>query len=174
MLSRTAEVWSPLIIGSGVNAVGVWNQNGGLTVADSSTYVGDNYGTGTLNLNGGVFATNAILGGIRYAYGTGTIVFNGGTLRAIGDNPAFFNDNTGNLTVTVESAGGTIDTDGFNVVFNKPILEGTTTGGGLTKTGLGNLTLVDGNTYSGDTNINAGQLTLASAEPVYGCNDEHD
>lgn len=166
--ARSDVAWSPLIIGSGVNAVGTWNQNGGLTTADGNTYLGDNYATGTLNLNGGVFATTGIIGGIRGPGGNGTVVFNGGTLRALADNATFLNDNTCNLSMQVTGNGGTIDTGVFNITIGKPVQNGVTTGGTLTKTGTGTLVLSAVNTFTGLTKVQQGALQLASTGSVAG------
>ena len=75
-------------------------------------------------------------------------VFTGGTLQIAGANI------TSNLPVTLQSQGGTIDTNGNNAT-----LSGTISGpGGLTKVGLGTLTLSGSSTYGGATNVNEGTL----------------
>ena len=85
------------------------------------------------------------------------------TLAAGGVNPNFIGgtlrvDSAGPITnaFTVQSAGGTIDTNGNNVLFS-----GAFTGaGGLTKIGLGKLTLTGVNTINGSLAINAGTLNI--------------
>jgi autotransporter-associated beta strand protein len=62
----------------------------------------------------------------------------------------------------VNSGGAFIDDGGLTVSFDQPLLAGSPSGG-LTKNGNGTLTLSAVNTYTGDTTINAGTLTLASA-----------
>ncbi|NBW97839.1 MAG: hypothetical protein EBR28_14235, partial [Planctomycetia bacterium] len=58
--------------------------------------------------------------------------------------------------------GGTIDTNGFTTAISSTI-SGT---GGLTKAGLGVLTLTAANTYSGTTTINAGTLRLGNVSAL--------
>jgi outer membrane autotransporter protein len=80
-------------------------------------------------------------------------VFTGGTLQIAGANIASA------LPITLQSQGGTIDTNGNNAT-----LSGAIGGpGGLTKIGLGTLTLSGSSTYAGATNVNAGTLQAGAA-----------
>jgi autotransporter-associated beta strand protein len=75
-------------------------------------------------------------------------VFTGGTLQIAGANIASA------LPITLQSQGGTIDTNGNNAT-----LSGTIGGpGSLTKIGAGTLTLSGISTYTGATNVNVGTL----------------
>ncbi|MCU0792699.1 MAG: autotransporter-associated beta strand repeat-containing protein, partial [Opitutaceae bacterium] len=76
-----------------------------------STFAGRAAGaTGTVRLEGGVLATRQLAEG----NGTGAVRWNGGTLRLTADQPALFSGfETGDLTL--ETGGGTIDTQGFAV-----------------------------------------------------------
>jgi autotransporter-associated beta strand protein len=79
-------------------------------------------------------------------------VFTGGTLQFAGANIA------SSLPVTLQSQGGTTDTNGNNAT-----LSGTVSGpGSLTKTGAGILTLTGNNSYQGGTALNAGTLAVGS------------
>lgn len=90
------------------------------------------------------YTTTALAGGLVNP------VFVGGTLRADTANAV-------TNAFTVQSAGGTIDTNGFNVLFS-----GAFTGaGGLTKIGLGTATLAAVNTINGSVAINAGALNVS-------------
>jgi autotransporter-associated beta strand protein len=79
-------------------------------------------------------------------------VFTGGTLQIAGANIA------SSLPVTLQSQGGTIDTNGNNAT-----LSGTISGPGtLVKVGAGTLTLTGNNSYQGGTALNAGTLAVGS------------
>lgn len=89
--------------------------------------------TSTINLNGGTIETGRITTG-GGANSTAQFNFNGGTLRAVAAETLIANQS--DLTVTVNEAGGTIDTAGYNVTIAKTI-GGT---GTLTITGGGTVT----------------------------------
>lgn len=111
--------------------------------------------SGVINLDGGSLTATAV---VDSGSGTSAFHFNGGLLIAgIGANPLFMN---GLDTVTVKAGGARIDSNSNNITINPAMLAGTGNGG-LTKTGGGTLTLAGANTYTGNTTINAGTLTLA-------------
>ena len=136
---------------------------GTVSVSDSAwTYVGYNSGSvGVINLYGGILKTRHIDEGS----GDGTVVFNGGTLQA---NAAYENYGGliyGNVDVTVNEGGGTIDNGGFNVSIGA-VLDGT---GGLTFKGRGTTTLNGAVTYEGATTIEVGTaVVVASADNIGG------
>ena len=68
-------------------------------------------------------------------------------------------------TVTLAAGIGTIDTAGQTVTFNNAI--GNSGAGGLTKTGLGTLTLNGTNKYSGVTTVNQGTPGIGHQRGVY-------
>ena len=75
-------------------------------------------------------------------------VFTGGALQIAGANVS------SSLPITLQSQGGTVDTNGNNAT-----LSGAISGpGGLSKIGLGTLTLSGQSTYTGATGVNAGTL----------------
>ena len=84
---------------------------------------------------------------------TGTIQFSGGVLQYSADNQVDYSARMSS------AANGTIkiDTHGQDVTLATGLSGSGVT---LTKLGSGNLTLSGANTYSGDSNINAGTLTV--------------
>jgi len=114
-----------------------------VTLNGTNTYSGGtNLNVGTIN-----FSTLSNLG-------TGGLSFGGGTLQYASGSTV----DISSRTVTLAAGGGTIDTNGNNVSFANAI--GNSGTGGLTKTGLGNLTLSAVNTYTSTTSVNEGTLLL--------------
>jgi fibronectin-binding autotransporter adhesin len=117
--------------------------------------VGSGYSyTPIVHITGGTLAT----GGVG---ATATAVFNPATGQVTGvniTNPGNYTSTTG-LTFTF-SGGGT--TTSVTAPSGATFSSAANTGGGLTKTGSGILTLTGTNTYSGPTNITAGTLQVAS------------
>lgn len=136
-------------------------------------------GTGTVNQSGGTVTVNDITGGVTLAknagssgiyhldggtlttqfvsLGAGTsgvFDFNGGTLVAGADNTTFL---SGITAANVQSGGAKIDTSGFSITIDQPLLNA---GGGLTKSGSGTLSLAGANTYTGATTVTAGTLVV--------------
>jgi fibronectin-binding autotransporter adhesin len=134
----------------GNRGIGNFTQSGGnITIED--LHLGQYSGSqGTYSLNGGTLTTMALSGG------SGTAVFNfgGGTLQA---GAAF----SSSLPMTLTGNGGNakLYTAGYDVT-----LSGQLSGpGGLNKLGSNTLTLSGPNSYTGNTNVSAGTLTLARA-----------
>jgi len=112
--------------------------------------------SGTLSVNGtpgarGILETLGFRGGL----GTADLTIDGGIVRAIDDNASFFS-NYGSQQVTLGAGGGIIDTNGHDIRIT-PVIAGV---GGLTKDGLGTLTLPGENTFGGGTTIVEGILQL--------------
>ncbi|MGE4310367.1 autotransporter domain-containing protein [Desulfovibrio sp.] len=142
---------------------------GGQTTGDAAT---DSATGNTVNINGsgGTFRRD-IYGGKSFS-GQGD-VFTGNTLNLAAGNTlgSVYNMNTVNFTsasnagiatldTTATGAAGTpkvtLNTNAYNITFG-----GAFTGtGGIDKTGTGVLTLAGTNTYSGDTAISGGGLTV--------------
>lgn len=163
--------------GGGINVGNHWNgtgtNNGTLTVSGSGVVNtgtaanglklaagngGGGTSTGTVNLNGGTIQTAKIQKGTG---STATFNFNGGTLQATATSTTYM---TGLTNAFVKSGGAVIDTSTFNITIGQALLtDAVSLGGGLTKLGSGTLTLTGTNTYTGNTTISAGTLTLGSS-----------
>jgi autotransporter-associated beta strand protein len=117
------------------------NQNG----AGTSILTGTNTYSGGTNLNAGTLrvSSNTNLGAT-----TGSVTFNGGTLQLGASITSF------SRPVTLNAAGGTIDTGSFSLAST-----GTFGGvGGLTKVGSGTLLLNGTSSYTGGTTVSGGVL----------------
>lgn len=119
----------------------------------SSLTVGLN-GTGTLNINtGGLVSALALDGGNA----TSSVKINGGTLRITGTD-------TASDTINLLSAGGTIEISSNATNFT--VTSSISGVGGLTKTGIGTLTLSGNNSYAGPTIINVGTIKLGTLNAI--------
>lgn len=158
-----------LRIGGAAGASGVLNINsGGAVIAPDDTanlarsLVELGVGTGAvsvLNLNaGGLLLAQRVEA--NSVDTDATFNFNGGLLQAykIGGSTTYFNNID---RVQVQAGGAIVDTTN-NISFIVPLTEDpSSTGGGLTKVGVGTLTLPTGNTYSGPTTVSNGTLSVA-------------
>lgn len=127
---------------------------GGVNKSDLGTLIltGENSYSGGTTITAG---TLQVSGDKNLGAANTGITFNGGTLK-YGD--AF---NTARQ-VTLESGGGTFDTNGFNVELLTDV-EGS---GQLTKTGQGTLTLTLDTTYTGGTHVVQGTLQLGNGGEI--------
>ena len=159
----------------GYGGTGEWNQNGGTFTDNTAVILGQEGGySGTINLNGGVFSTGAIqVGFTAEPTAAGRVYFNGGTLKV---NPASIylasvttSPTYGFLTAYastdahayVKSGGAIIDTSGVDIMIAMPLEEDSvSTGGGLTKIGLGTLNLNGYGYFTGPTVVQEGTLSL--------------
>jgi outer membrane autotransporter protein len=106
--------------------------------------------------SGGTFFNSGILQAASDASlgaPSGGLTFNGGTLQL---GSSF--DLAATRPITLNTGGGTIDTQGFTSM----IAQGITGDGALTKAGAGTLTLAGDSTYTGGTTIAAGTLQLGN------------
>ena len=152
---------SPIFLGGNTDATGTYNLSGANSTLSTGGLAVGFGGSGVFNLDGGTLTT----GYVGFNGGTGTFNFNGGTLKPTASNTGFFQ---GLTTANVRAGGAVIDTAGFDVTINQTLVHDTTAGaaatdGGLTKLGAGTLTFSgsSANTYTGDTQVNAGTLILA-------------
>lgn len=131
--------------------------SGNVNLADANTY------TGSTTLTSGIanlaIAENVGVSGPLGNPTTpaGSIIFGGGTLQYSAVNQF---DYSSRITGTGNNAYK-IDTNGQNVTFATGLPASGTSG--LTKSGLGTLTLGGANTYSGPTTVSAGVLKLNHA-----------
>jgi fibronectin-binding autotransporter adhesin len=120
-------------------------------------------GSGTVYLNGGMLSTSRTMtgGGNSNAF----LYFNGGTLQvgpAFSANSALIDNSFG--IVRIQSGGAYINTNGINASIGKGLLEDSSaTGGGVTKSGAGSLTLSMASTYTGGTTVLGGILYLGGS-----------
>ncbi|MFT4197792.1 MAG: autotransporter-associated beta strand repeat-containing protein [Pseudoxanthomonas sp.] len=121
---------------------GTISGSGSVTVAGTGTLTltADNSYTGGTTIDDG--ATLSISSDTNLGDSSGTLTFAGGTLETTADI-------TSSRAITLDSAGGTIDTDGYSDTFSG-VISGT---GALTVTGSGTLTLTADNTYTGTTTV---------------------
>ena len=131
----------------------VANGASGMTLAKNGagfqTLSGNNTYTGGTAINGGMLA----LGSTGALGSSGTIAFGGGTLQHSASNTT---DYSGRFSTAV-SQQYSIDTNSQSVTLATAL---TSSGGTLTKSGLGMLTLTGTNTYTGPTTVSAGQLVV--------------
>lgn len=113
-----------------------------------------------LNLDGGILTTSIVKKGAG-TNSTATFNFHGGTLTANANNATFMQ---GLENANVKSGGAKIDTGAFDITIAQNLLaDSISTGGGLTKSGTGNLTLTGANTFTGSTVVSAGLLTIGNS-----------
>lgn len=136
---NTGQVWV------GLEGSGTITQNDGYVNVGGLLHLSNGTtSTGIYNLNGGTLSVGALGAGS----GTYALNLNGGILAASQDFDTSINATLSN-TATINTQGRSVTWDG--------VLSGA---GSLVKAGAGTLTLNGTNSYTGDTNVNAGTLLV--------------
>ena len=139
----------------GESSSAIWNLNSGVANMGSVVMCEDGNASGTLNLNGGLFAASGI---VSTSAGTSIINFNGGTVQATAVNANFMSG----ISLAQVGAGGVVfDSQGYVIAIPQVINDNG--GGSLTKVGSGTLDLTGANSYVGATIVNAGVLGTTTA-----------
>jgi autotransporter-associated beta strand protein len=112
-----------------------------------------------LNLNGGNFTVAALFKTSVAPNQLTSVNLNGGTLRAGASSTTFLPAFNG-LTANVQAGGAKVDTNGFDITIGQSLVHDAAiaTDGGLTKSGLGTLTLTGDHPYNGLTRVTEGSL----------------
>ncbi|TLD70450.1 Verru_Chthon cassette protein A [Phragmitibacter flavus] len=157
--NATNELW----VGEGGDGTLTLSAEGVVTTGVTGyTRIAQGGGVGEVNLDGGTLTT----GGVAKGGGSsGILNFNGGTLQASQSTGSYLQ---GLTRVNVRDDGAVFDTNGFNITVNQVLEHSNLDGddvvdGGLTKRGLGILTLTAANTYTGTTTIEQGVLLANNA-----------
>ncbi len=147
--------------GAGANATGDLTLTGGVfAVSAFPSLATANGSTATITFGGTSVATLPAFPTNRGSGSTATVYFNGGTLVPAAASTTYF----GGLTnAFVKSGGAKFNIPaGRDITVSQSLLtDSISTGGGLTKSGTGKLTLSGASTYTGNTTVSAGTLELA-------------
>ncbi len=154
-------------------------QNWHAGVNMSSGYDGSIGGTATFNLDGGTLSTVYVFSEATTGTdgngepftsisGTSTFNFNGGTLKGQAAPQGWLSLMYGLTRANVRNGGAVIDTNGNDRYINQALehsdIEGdAAVDGGLTKNGAGQLQINPAFSYTGNTTVNAGTLSVQSA-----------
>ena len=149
----------------GEQGTGSLNISGTGTVVSHGTSglgIGWNAGNGSVYLNGGTLITRIVQSGPT-APGMSAFYFNGGVLQA--NTNAFANFMQGLSQAQIFGGGAFIDSFTNNITISQDILSDGGPTSGLTKLGLGTLTMSGNLYYTGPTVVTAGKLALNA--PAY-------
>jgi autotransporter-associated beta strand protein len=155
-----------LTVGGGTTntAVGTLTINNTGTVVIEATatqfQIASANSSGIVNLDGGTLQSAKDIKNGGNGVGTSTFNFNGGTLKALTNSATFMGGTPLHYAYVLQ--GGAIIDDGGNAITISQSLQANPDGsdGGLTKLGLGVLTLSGGNSYTNTTTVSSGGLEL--------------
>ena len=111
----------------------------------------------SINLDGGVLAMHRT--NRRSGSATAAVNFNGATVRARSSQTDFLRGDSANTSYSIGEGGAIFDSNGFSIEIKAP-LQGGSSSGGLTKQGLGTVTLAADNSYTGETSVLQGSLLV--------------
>jgi autotransporter-associated beta strand protein len=146
------------------NGTGSGNRRSILIMSNGSASLGTvtiNTDLATVDLDGGTLTASSI----STVGGTARFYFNGGTLAASASPINFLQLGGSTGGGFVRNGGAIVDSAGFTMRFATPLQHSTNLtdnaiDGGLTKNGLGTMTLTGTNTYTGNTTVNGGRLDI--------------
>lgn len=144
----TATITSNLTSAADITKSG----RGALVLSGTNTAGG---GARKTTLNEGILE---ITGLANIGGNSGALVFAGGTLRV----GAGFTDDLSQRAISFLNGGGTLDTNGIDLTLAGSLGAGV---GGFTKAGAGNLTLNGTATYTGNSVLSVGTLTIGPTTP---------
>ncbi len=163
----TAEIGTLTVAGgTGSGNIGNLNLTGGTFTALSFPSLATATGSAaTITISGTAQATLPAFPTARGAGSTATILFNGGTLIPSAASTSYLGGLT-NAFIKSGGAGFNVPT-GSNITVAQGLLaDPISTGGGLTKSGSGKLTLTGISTYTGNTTVTGGTLELLSGSSL--------
>jgi len=149
--NNATQTFSGIVSNGGVTIAATPGSTGSIVLSGVNTY------TGGTNIDGGILTIN----NANALSSAGTISFGGGTLR-------FGTGITTDLSSRFSNAASQsyrFDTNAQNITLANNL---TSSGGTLTKLGTGTLTLSGSNSYTGNTTISTGVLSIASAAALPG------
>ena len=142
--------------------------NGGLLESDEAIFIGEYDMVAdrrtTLTVNGGTLFAPRVVKTYSGKKPTTVLNINGGTFKAKTDKENYF-ENCGDLVITGDGLG--FDTDGHAVVTHNHDDATYSGDGGITKKGLGTLTLRGTYKITGKIKVEAGTLVLPGSQTIY-------
>jgi autotransporter-associated beta strand protein len=160
-------------IGTGITSA-VTLTGGSFSANQFARMAAGNTNSAIMTIGGSAVVTLPAFPTARGTSSTATLQFDGGTLKptATAISPAYI---SGLTNAFIRSGGARFDTAGFDITVSQALLTDTvSTGGGLTKDGSGTLNLTATNTYTGNTSVTAGTLSLGNGTTNTGLDNGAD